>query len=46
MRSCAASSTTGGLHDLDNPQAPNWTTADALASIGWLLGTTIPAPSS
>ena len=35
----------GGLHDLDNPQAPNWTTADALASIGWLLGTTIPAPS-
>jgi cytochrome oxidase Cu insertion factor (SCO1/SenC/PrrC family) len=35
----------GGLHDLDNPQAPNWTTADALDSIGWLLGTTIPAPS-
>ena len=35
----------GGLHDLDNPQAPNWTTADALASIGWLLGTTIAAPS-
>jgi cytochrome oxidase Cu insertion factor (SCO1/SenC/PrrC family) len=35
----------GGLQDLDNPQAPNWTTADALASIGWLLGTEIPAPS-
>jgi cytochrome oxidase Cu insertion factor (SCO1/SenC/PrrC family) len=35
----------GGLHDLDNPQAPNWTTADALDSIGWLLGTTIPVPS-
>ena len=36
----------GGLHDLQNPQAPDWTTADALASISWLLGTNIPAPSS
>ncbi len=33
----------GGLHDLQNPQAPDWTTADALASISWLLGTNIPA---
>jgi protein SCO1 len=36
----------GGLHDLQNPQGPNWTTADALDAIGWLLGTSIPAPSS
>jgi protein SCO1/2 len=36
----------GGLHDLQNPQAPNWTTADALGAIGWLLGTSIPAPNS
>jgi protein SCO1/2 len=36
----------GGLHDLQNPQGPNWTTADALGAIGWLLGTSIPAPSS
>ena len=36
----------GGLHELQNPEAPDWTTADALASISWLLGTNIPAPSS
>ena len=36
----------GGLHELQNPQAPDWTTADALASISWLLGTNVPAPSS
>ncbi len=36
----------GGLHDLQNPQGPNWTTADALASISWLLGTNVPAPST
>ncbi|HEX4433787.1 MAG TPA: SCO family protein [Acidimicrobiales bacterium] len=36
----------GGTHDLDNPQATDWTTADALAAISWLLGTSIPtAPS-
>jgi len=35
-----------GLHELQNPQAPDWTTADALASISWLLGTDVPAPSS
>ncbi|HEY5384870.1 MAG TPA: SCO family protein [Acidimicrobiales bacterium] len=36
----------GGLHDLQNPQGPTWTTADALGAIGWLLGTSIPVPSS
>jgi protein SCO1 len=36
----------GGLHDLQNPQGPSWTTADALDAIGWLLGTSIAAPSS
>jgi protein SCO1 len=36
----------GGLHDLQNPQGPNWTSADALGAIGWLLGTSIPVPSS
>jgi protein SCO1 len=36
----------GGLHDLDHPQPPNWTTADALASIGWLLGTNVPPAAS
>ena len=35
----------GGLHDLQNPEAPDWTTADALDSISWLLGTNVPAPS-
>ncbi len=35
-----------GLHELQNPQAPDWTTADALASISWLLGTNVPASSS
>ncbi len=33
----------GGLHNLQHPQGPDWTTADALASISWLLGTNIPA---
>ncbi len=32
----------GGLHELQNPEAPDWTTADALSSISWLLGTNIP----
>ena len=36
----------GGLHDLQNPQAPDWTTADALASISWLLGTNVPTSGS
>ncbi len=36
----------GGLHDLRNPQAPDWTTADALASLSWLLGTNVVALGS
>jgi len=36
----------GGVHDLQHPQAPNWTTADALASISWLLGTDLPVSGS
>ncbi len=36
----------GGEHELQNPQAPDWTTADALASISWLLGTNVPAANS
>ena len=35
-----------GLHDLQNPQAPSWTTADALAAVGWLLGTNIATSTS
>jgi protein SCO1 len=35
-----------GVHELNNPEAPDWTTADALASISWLLGTNVPASSS
>jgi protein SCO1 len=36
----------GGVHELDNPQATDWTTTDALTSISWLLGTNVPATSS
>jgi len=36
----------GGVHDLEHPQAPDWTTADALASIGWLLGTNVAVSGS
>jgi cytochrome oxidase Cu insertion factor (SCO1/SenC/PrrC family) len=36
----------GGLHDLQHPQQPNWTIADALASISWILGTTISSSGS
>ncbi len=36
----------GGVHELEHPQAPDWTTADALASISWLLGTNVPGPGS
>jgi cytochrome oxidase Cu insertion factor (SCO1/SenC/PrrC family) len=36
----------GGVRDLQNPQGPSWTTADALDAIGWLLGTNVPAPGS
>ncbi len=33
----------GGVHNLNHPQNPNWTPADALAAVGWLLGTGVPA---
>jgi protein SCO1 len=36
----------GGVHELDNPEGPNWTTADALASISWLLGTNVAGAGS
>jgi protein SCO1 len=36
----------GGVQDLNHPEPPNWTTADALASISWLLGTNVSAPGS
>ncbi len=36
----------GGVHDLQHPQGPDWTTADALASISWLLGTAVPVSGS
>jgi hypothetical protein len=31
------------VHELNDPQGPNWSTAEALTSIGWLLGTNVPA---
>jgi cytochrome oxidase Cu insertion factor (SCO1/SenC/PrrC family) len=33
----------GGVHELENPEGPDWTPTDALASISWLLGTSVPA---
>jgi cytochrome oxidase Cu insertion factor (SCO1/SenC/PrrC family) len=36
----------GGVHELNDPQGPNWTTAEALASISWLLGANVPATGS
>ncbi len=36
----------GGVNDLRHPRATDWTTADALASIGWLLGTNVPVSGS
>jgi cytochrome oxidase Cu insertion factor (SCO1/SenC/PrrC family) len=33
----------GGVQNLRHPQQPSWTTADALASLGWILGTNVPA---
>ena len=32
----------GGVYELQHPQGPDWTVADALTSISWLLGTTDP----
>jgi protein SCO1/2 len=36
----------GGLHDLAHPQPTNWTVADALGAISWVLGTNVPASGS
>ena len=36
----------GGVQHLQHPQQPNWTVADALASISWMLGTSVPASGS
>jgi cytochrome oxidase Cu insertion factor (SCO1/SenC/PrrC family) len=36
----------GGLHNLTHPLPTNWTTADALGAISWVLGTNIPAAGS
>ncbi len=35
----------GGLYELDHPQGPDWTVADALTSISWLLGTSVQPAS-
>jgi cytochrome oxidase Cu insertion factor (SCO1/SenC/PrrC family) len=37
---------TGGLKNLDEQSAPNWTLAQALSSISWLVGRTIPSVAS
>ena len=31
----------GGVRDLEHPQAPDWTVADALASLSWILGVNV-----
>jgi protein SCO1/2 len=36
----------GGLHDLTHPLPTNWTTADALSALSWVLGTTVPSSGS
>jgi protein SCO1/2 len=36
----------GGLENLKNPGHPNWTLAEALASVSWLVGKDIPAATS
>jgi protein SCO1/2 len=36
----------GGVHDLQHPQSPDWTVADALASLSWILGTNVSASPS
>jgi cytochrome oxidase Cu insertion factor (SCO1/SenC/PrrC family) len=35
----------GGVYNLQHPQSPDWTVPEALTSISWLLGTTIPPTS-
>jgi cytochrome oxidase Cu insertion factor (SCO1/SenC/PrrC family) len=36
----------GGVKNLDNQSSPNWTLSDALASLSWLVGHTIPSVAS
>jgi protein SCO1 len=36
----------GGIKNLDDQSAPNWTVAEALSSLSWLVGRTIPSVSS
>lgn len=36
----------GGLQNLHRPKSPNWTLSDALASISWLVGRSIPSVAS
>ena len=36
----------GGRQHLLHPARPNWTVADARASISWMLGTSVPASGS
>ncbi len=36
----------GGVQDLKDQRTPNWTITDALASISWLVGRTIPQTGS
>jgi protein SCO1/2 len=36
----------GGVKGLHHPQATDWTVVQALAAIGWLLGTSVPSPGS
>jgi len=36
----------GGVQHLTHPQSDNWTLADALASLSWILGTTVPSSGS
>jgi hypothetical protein len=35
-----------GVHNLTHPQPTNWTTADALTALSWVLGTNVPAAGS
>jgi protein SCO1/2 len=37
---------TGGLKNLDDQSAPNWTLGQALSSISWLVGRSIPSIAS
>jgi protein SCO1 len=36
----------GGIKNLDDQSAPNWTVAEALSSLSWLVGRTIPSVGS